>query len=99
MMPVLTDENTIENVHIPYYNNSPRITNRWSICKLVQILGAEISKVGLIKNLSFCFLEADNVAIRFINSLPNVIPSVLRINSPNILVQDIPIICTCHWGN
>jgi hypothetical protein len=31
--------------------------------------------------------------------LPNVIPSVLRINSPNIPVQDIPVICICHWEN
>jgi hypothetical protein len=98
-MPVLANENTIEKVSIPNCNNSTKIANRWCICKLVQVLAAEISQIGLIKILSFSFLETYNVAVSLIHSLPNVIPSILRINSPNILVQDIPVICICHWEN
>jgi hypothetical protein len=50
-MPVLANENTIEEVSIPNCNDSTRIANRRSICKLVQVLGAEIPQVGLIKIL------------------------------------------------
>jgi hypothetical protein len=98
-MLVLADEDTIEKISIPNCDNSTRISNRWCICKLVQVFGAKVSQIGLIKTLFFSFLEIYNIAVSLINSLPNVIPSILRINSPNILVQDIPVICICHWEN
>jgi hypothetical protein len=57
-MSILANENTNEEVTIPNYNDSTIIANRGSICKLVQVFGAEIPQVGLIKKLSFILLKA-----------------------------------------
>jgi hypothetical protein len=56
VVSIMANENTSEEVAIPNSNDSPRIANRWSKSKLVQVFWAEISQVGLIKDLPFSLL-------------------------------------------
>jgi hypothetical protein len=51
-----------------------------------KFLWTEVSQIGVVKVLSFSFLEAYDITIPFIDSLSYIIPSCLGINPSNILV-------------
>jgi hypothetical protein len=78
------DTNSREQISIPYSNDSTRITNRRGENKLIKPSGTEIVNICAIKSFPLSFLEANHIATRFINFLPDIIPSRLRINSPEI---------------
>jgi hypothetical protein len=80
-----------EKIAIPDGDSASRTSNGGGKSKVTKSSRAEIMEVCVIKRFSFSLLETNNITARLINFLPNIIPSSLRINTPQVPVKYSPI--------
>ena len=81
---------------IPNGDQTSRCTSGGKKFKIGKFGGAEFFNVGAIKVLTLSFLETDNVTARLLNFASESKPFFIRIDSPDIPIQDLPSSCVIH---